>query len=269
MSHKMSLSQIFEGTKYPKLVLAVGVIFLLVLELAIFLAASSQSGPRSRIVITDDNGRELYESSGTALTAYEKMVFESNFGPLRDYKAHVESERVPFPYRSWILLAIGIPLGLMFMMFFMVRVWLILLNGDQGERPADPVAAHGGSGFDWLLRASHHISVLHVGFVILLAVLSLWLIPSFLGDVVRTCLAAVREYQLFFAGFSIFACAFLSWIVYLRYRLSKKMLDNRMEIEKFRIETQLLGANSEVRRIEHAAEETDKHPIYLSKTGGS
>jgi hypothetical protein len=269
MAHNLQLSEIFEGTKYPKLVLAISVLLLLVLELTVYIAASSQSGLRSRIVIADVNGTKVYESTGTALTAYEKMVFESNFGSLRNYSTHVESETVPFPYRSWILLSIGIPLGLILLLYFLVRVWLILLNGDHGEKPADISSTQGKAGFQSFLSASRHISILHVGFVIVLAVLSLWLIPSFLGEVVGSCFAAVREYQIFFLGFSVFAGAFLTWIVYLRYKLSKRMLDNQMEIEKYRIQTNLLGQNPDLNRLEHIAGEADKHPVQLLETRDS
>ncbi len=61
------------------------------------------------------------------------MVFENNFGPLRDYTTQIESEVSPFNYRAWILLAVGMPLGLILMLFFMAQVWLILLNGNPKE----------------------------------------------------------------------------------------------------------------------------------------
>jgi len=176
---------------------------------------------------------------------------------------------VPFPYRSWILLAIGIPMGLILLLFFLVRVWLILLNGDHGDRPGDAESSQGKAGIESFLSASRHISVLHVGFVIVLAVLSLWLIPSFLGDILGACVAAVREYHLFFLGFSVFAGAFLIWIVYLRYKLSKRMLDNQMEIEKYRIQTNLLAQNPAPQQLEHMGEDADKHPVELLETRDS
>ena len=44
MAHNLRLFELFEGRKSPKIVLAVSVILLLVLELAIYIAVSSQSG---------------------------------------------------------------------------------------------------------------------------------------------------------------------------------------------------------------------------------
>jgi len=122
MAKSLSLSELFEDGKYPKLILAVGAILLLLLQLGIFLAVYNQSGLKSRVSILDSSGAKIYESPGPALSSYEKMVFENNFGSLRDYTTRLESDVAPFNYRAWILLAVGMPLGLILMLFFMAQV---------------------------------------------------------------------------------------------------------------------------------------------------
>ncbi len=242
MAQSLRLSELFESRKYTRIVLAAGVITLLVLELAIYFAVSSQSGFKSRVVILDSSGSKLYESAGTALTSYEKMVFENNFGPLRNYNTHVETESMPFPYRTWILLAIGVPMGLILLLFFLVQVWMILLNGNRSEElPSAQASAK--SRTDTFMRISQDISVLHVGFLIVLVMLIFWLIPSLLGDVAKSCFDAVRAYPFFFLGLTVFSGGLLVWVIYLRYRLSKQMLTNQFEIEKYRIQTELLAHN--------------------------
>jgi hypothetical protein len=241
----IKLLELFEARKSAKIVLAVSVILLLVLEIAVYVAVSSQSGLKSRIVIEDPGGTKVYESSGAALSAYEKMMFENNFGPLRNYSTHVETEMVPFPLRTWVLLAIGLPMGLILLLAFLVQVWMHLLNGGHKEEgPAEGAAQRGKSTrFDSFLSASRNITVLHVGFVIVSIMLILWLVPSFLGDMAQSFMAAVRDYQWFFLGLAVFTGALLTWIIYLRYRLSKQMLLNQLEIEKYRIKEQLLLSN--------------------------
>ena len=54
---------------------------------------------------------------------------------------------------------------------------------------------------------------------------------------------AVKEYPWFFMGVSGFVGGLLVWVIYLRYRLSKLMLTNQVEIEKYRIEKQILDQN--------------------------
>ncbi|MCE5335801.1 MAG: hypothetical protein LLG06_14560 [Desulfobacteraceae bacterium] len=242
MAQSLCLSELFEGSKYPRMILTVSAVLLLLLEAGIFFAAASQSGLKSRLVIADSNGTKLYESSGTALSSYEKMVFESNFGPIRNYATRVETELVPFPYRTWILLAIGIPLGLILLMFFLVRVWMILLNGrdkDSLQTGSEPEKTRMGS----FLSASRNVSILHVGFAIVALMLVLWLIPSFLGDVFKAGFDTLKEYPWFFVGLAVFAGGLLCWVIYLRYRLSRQMLCNQLEIEKYRIQRELLAHN--------------------------
>lgn len=242
MAHNLRLSELFDGGKSLKTVLAASVILVLVLELAIYVAVLNQSGLKSRVVVSDQSGTKLYESSGTALTAYEKMVFENNFGPIRNYRTHIESELVPFPLKTWILLAIGLPMGLVLLLSFVIQVWLLLLNGGPEEGfGKDAAGGPGKSRFENFLSASRHFSVLHVGFLIVLTMLILWLVPSFLGDVANSCFTAVKEYQWFFLGLVIFLGGLLTWIIYLRYRLSRLMLENQLEIEKYRIKKQLLA----------------------------
>lgn len=74
--------------------------------------------------------------------------------------------------------------------------------------------------------------------------LILWLIPSILGDMAQSLFNAVKEYPWFFMGVSGFVGGLLVWVIYLRYRLSKLMLTNQVEIEKYRIEKQILDQNS-------------------------
>ena len=262
MAQSLSLSGFFEDAKYPKLVLAVGAILLLLLELGIFAALYNQAGLKSRVSIVDSIGRKVYESPGGALSAYEKMVFENNFGPLRDYTTQIESETVPFNFRAWILLAVGIPLGLILMLFFMAQVWLILLNGSPDEGPPEQIET-GKTHFTTFLSVSRNFSALGVGFMIVVSMLILWLIPSILGDMGKSLFSVVKEYPWFFMGVSGFVGGLLVWVIYLRYRLSKQMLANQIEIEKYRIEKQMLGQNTVPRLLAARSDADETRPRLL------
>ncbi len=58
MAKSLSLSGLFEDSKYPRLILAVGAILLLLLQLGIFVAVYNQSGLKSRVCMLDSNGSE-------------------------------------------------------------------------------------------------------------------------------------------------------------------------------------------------------------------
>ncbi len=243
MAKNSSLSEFFEDGKYTRRILAVGAIFLLALELGILIAVYNQSGLKTRVCITDSKGRLLYESPGPTITSYEKMVFENNFGPLKNYTVQLQSKYQPFHFRAWLLLAVGLPLGLMLLLFFMAQVWIHVLKGDPKEE-APPEVELNKSGFSSFLSISKNFSVLGVGFVIVLALFILWLIPSILGDMASSIFGAIKEYPLFFIGVSLFAGGLLVWVIYLRYKLSKQMLENQVHIEKYRIDRLMIEQNS-------------------------
>jgi hypothetical protein len=242
MAEREHLLGIFEGKRHQKLVLTVSVVVFLFLELLIYLAAASQSGQKSRVVITDGKGAKVYETPGAVLTSYEKLVFENNFGPLANYQVRVDTESLPFPFRAWLSSAVGIPVGLILLVAFIVRAYLSLLYGDRSDKDKPPDATatvvknNLGSVFDFL----RNISIFHIGFLTLLAVLILWMVPNLVQDFTHLSLNAVREFRWFFLGAAVFLAGLVVWIIYLRYRLSKQMLENQLDLEKFRVERQLL-----------------------------
>ncbi|GLI33788.1 hypothetical protein [Desulforhabdus amnigena] len=246
MSQKLRLQDLFEGTRYQKIVLTISVLAFLVLELLIYMASASQAGQKSRVIITDTAGKKVYETAGTALTSYEKLVFENNFGSLANYQVNLETEALPFPFRAWVSAAVGIPVGLILLVSFLVRVYLSLLYGEEKEKP-DPSSEGAGdlkkNRFGSVLhsfQSFHGISIFHLGFLVVLGVLLLWMVPNFLGDFAKVTITAIREYKWFFLGSSIFLALIITWIIYLRYKLSKQMLENQLHLEKYRVEQQLL-----------------------------
>ena len=241
MAEREHLLGIFEGKRHQKLVLTVSVVVFLFLELLIYLAAASQSGQKSRVVITDGSGAKVYETPGAVLTSYEKLVFENNFGPLANYQVRVDTESLPFPFRAWLSSAVGIPVGLILLVAFIVRAYLSLLYGDQRDKDKSPEAAEAATNsMGSLFHFFRNISIFHIGFLTLLAVLILWMVPNLVQDFAHLSLNAVREFHWFFLGMAVFLAGLVVWIIYLRYRLSKQMLDNQLDLEKFRVERQLL-----------------------------
>ncbi|MGA7827051.1 MAG: hypothetical protein WCA04_05300, partial [Geobacteraceae bacterium] len=77
-------------------------------------------------------------------------------------------------------------------------------------------------------------------FFLVIAVLLLWMVPNFLGDFFKISVVTIREFKWFFLGASMFIAFLVTWVIFLRYKLSKKMLENQLDIEKFRVEKQML-----------------------------
>lgn len=242
MSTKSRLLDVFEGNRRQRLILAVGVFLFLAIEIIIYASAATHAGDKSRLVITDATGAKVYETTGTVLTSYERMNFENNFGPLRNYSMNLQTESTPFPFRAWVSAAIGIPVGLVLLVSFLVRAYMSLLYGDDRKQETaagettDAGIKNRVSAFSGFLRG---LSVFNVGIIVFLAVLVLWMIPNFIGDATHFVMTAIREYPLFFIGAAVFLAALVVWLIYLRYSLSKMMLENQFKLEKIRIEAQL------------------------------
>jgi len=241
MSHKLRLLDLFEGKRYQKIILTISVIAFLLLELLIYLAAASQSGQKSRVLVMDRNGAVKYETPGTTLTSYEKLNFENTFGPLENFQLQIQTESQPFPFRAWVSAAVGIPVGLVLLVSFVVKVYLNLLYGDEKtKREHEASESAKASRFGSLFNAFNGFSIFHLGFFLVVGVLLLWMVPNFLGDFAKISIITIREFKWYFLGASVFIALLVTWVIFLRYRLSKKMLENQLDLEKFRVEKQML-----------------------------
>ena len=253
MSQRLRLLDIFEGHRHQKLALTISVLLFLILELIIYMAFAGQAGQKSRVVITDGNGTKIYETAGNTLTSYEKLVFENNHGPLANYQMHLETEQIPFPFRAWVSSAVGVPVGLILLMAFLVRAYLSLMYGEEKESGEEDVPENEPrkNRFGTMFHSVHSFSIFHVGFLLIVGVLLLWMVPNILGDFVRISMEAIREYKWFFLGVSVFLAGLIVWIIYLRYKLSKQMLTNQLDLERFRVEQQLLVQREPPKLLTH------------------
>lgn len=243
MPKKLHLQDIFEGNRLQKIVLIVSVLLFLVIELLIYMASASQAGLKSRIIVSDAQGNKVYQTTGSTLTSYEKLIFEKNFGPLTDYQLEIVTETHPFPFRAWFTAAVGIPVGLILLVSFLIKVYLTLLYSDEDDaKPLGGSASALKEGrFASLFQSFGQISIFHIGFAVLAAVLLLWMVPNLVEDVFKISAETIRDYKWFFVGLAVFVAFIITWVIYLRYRLSKQMLENQFNIERYRLEQQLLA----------------------------
>ena len=50
----------------------------------------------------------------------------------------------------------------------------------------------------------------------------------------------ISKYKWFFLGVFVFLASLFVWIIYLKYKISERMMDRQLDLEKFRVEKQLL-----------------------------
>ena len=240
MAPRARLLDLFEGTRNQKIILTISVLIVLVLEVLIYLAAASQSGQKSKVFVLDENGGMVYETPGTTLTSYEKLSFENTFGPLKNYRIQLHTENLPFPFRAWSSAAVGIPMGLILLVTFLVRCYLSLVYGEENDHDKQTGLGTNNGRFGSMLNLFRGISIFHIGFLVVIAVLLYWIVPNFLGDIARVGMTAFREFKWFFVAAAAFLAAVILWVIYLRYRISQQMLRNQADLEKYRLKIELL-----------------------------
>jgi|GEM_PF-1920599 len=242
MSQRIQLTDILERDDYHK-ILVISVIMLLFLELAIYLGAAGQTGSESWVMVYDKQGNKIYETQGDIMTGYEKLVFEETFGPLNDYRVAVETKQDSFPFRGWLATAIGTPVGLVLLLAFLVRAYLALIAGEENaeEVPDSEASSSKGAKFPGsFLDIFRRLSIFHLGFLAVIVVLLLWLVPNLVVDFSKAAMGIIFKYRWFFLGVSMFMGFLTVWMVYLRYKLSQKMLDNELSLQKFEFDRQLV-----------------------------
>jgi hypothetical protein len=239
------------GAYQHKEVLKAGCVYFFVIEFIILLGAFAHENGRSRIFISDTNGRVVYEAGGPVLSDYEKKEFEDTFGPLSGYSINVKNVDTSFPLRGWLVAAVGIPLILALLLSLLVKIYFTLLYGEETATGEDDTFHAGetpvvGS----FMGQIHRSSIFFIGFSILVSVMALWLVPNFLSSLAKSGIAVFLEFKWFFVGILIFLAGLLSWIVYLRYKLSGKMLDNQLELQKLQLEKGILQQIAEREKLE-------------------
>lgn len=239
---------------------------LFLLELEILVIAAARSGPTPSLIITDTQGRIVYEAVGRDLDTFDPAMFEKIFGPLEGYHVQRVSRNIPFPFRAWFVASVGIPLGGMLLFAFIVRAFVAVFQGDKRRYPDDTVippeqkAGSPENRLDRILDKIGRLNIFAMGFLIFLIVISYWILPNTMVYLGRTGIDTVRRYRWFFlaGGGAVFGV--FIWIVYLRYLLAKKHMESQTKLEKYRLEFQFGGGSNMHFRLPPPAEGASSPP---------
>ena len=255
MAQKLRLSDIFEDKKSHKTILQIGIAMFLSMELIIYLVANAQSGTQQWVEVFNSKGEMVYETQGNVLTTYEKLVFQNTYGPLRNFNVRVKTRTTPFPFRAWLAIAVGGPIGFMLLLTYLVRTYLSFVSGEEEETAHESASLDKSSDRFGRLFQWRRLSLFHLGFFIVVCVLALWLVPNYVADIARGVVSLIVQYKWFFLGVFAFFASLIVWIIYLKYKISQKMMDRQMDFEKFKVEKQLLLAQETRLALPGAASE--------------
>jgi hypothetical protein len=239
MTPRVSLLDVFHGKKSMLVALAISVTAFLAIELIIFIVFAASSGEHSRIQVRDRTGKTIYDVAGSTLSHINFSYFERKYGDLANYDVEVRTISRPFPVRAWVSASVGVPIVLILRIAYLVKVYLTLLQGEERPNPENLPAIHEKMhpfiSWSLLLNSS---SIFWLGTAVAGLALVFWMVPNFLGEVAAATAAAIIQSGWLLPGGAVFLACIVLWVVYLRYRLSRRMMDYHYRLEAQRLERQ-------------------------------
>lgn len=223
--------------------------FLFALELEIFFSASLKSGDHSKIQVLNSNNQVIYESSEKKLYQFDKYYFESNFGPLENYQIRRVKDIRPFPFRGWLISAVGIPIGFMMILGFLIKAWAVFFKGEKPvyEESSQPAESSRGKGkIHNLIHTVSNLNIFVLGFFIISALFLYWVLPDMIVFVSRMGLETLIRFKWFFISALLVLTGIFIWFIYLKFLLAKKAIESRAEIEKIKLQIIHDTGNAEI-----------------------
>lgn len=254
--------------KDHKILMIIIIVSFFLIEIEIFAVAVMKSGRQSWMNVIDDSGEIIYQVKGSTLTNFNKYYFENTFGSIDDYQVKLVSKDVPFPFRGWFAAAIGIPVGLVLLLAFILKAAMVLFYGkraaggldlnesEQQEPAGERISGSDGDvkphmkfgtaeGLGSIIDQISRLNIFIIGFFIISGVLLYLVIPDMLTFLAKAGIETLLNFKWFFialfaGGFMLFA-----WFMYMKYQLAKKSMDAQTEIRKYEIKMEYAKFNAQ------------------------
>ncbi len=268
-----SWSDIIKENKTLFLVIIIG--FFLI-EVEIFAVALMKSGRQSWMNVMDDSGEIIYEVKGSTLTNFNKYYFENTFGPLDKYQVKLATKEVPFPFRAWLSATIGIPVGLVLLLAFVLKAAMAMLYGknfpaEEDDGPAETSSKKGSHlkiGAENILHQISRLNIFIIGFLILSGVLLYWIVPNLLSFLAKTSIETILNFKWFFIALVSALFLLFAWFMYMKYQLARKSMEAQTEIKKFELQLEYGRKKEGLPGLEHHSDGTPLMVEY-SESGKS
>ncbi len=214
-------------------------VVMLLLEIEIFAVAVSKSGRKSSLQILNTQGNVIFETDGDHLSHFDKYYFEKTFGPLDRYETRLVTRDHPFPFRAWFVAAVGIPVGVVLLLAFVIKAVVALFQGEEksGGEPAAPVdESVYETRLEKIMARIARFNIFTIGFLIFAAIFLYWVVPNVVTYLGKVGIETLTRYKWVFAAVAGVLCALVAWIIYLRYLLARKSIESQTELKKLRLQ---------------------------------
>ena len=154
----------------------------------------------------------------------------------------------PFPFRAWFAAAVGLPIGAVLLFGFFIKAYEALFF--KSEPYADT-----GSGtqatdrLDRLITRVSRLNIFAIGGFVLLFALGLFAVPHLLSEFGRHGVAVISKYRWVAIGLAGVFLGLVIWIIFLRYLLARKSIEAQADVEKYRLQLELLGKHDHIPQL--------------------
>lgn len=232
MSSGVHLKDIFNSKSSMLLTLCFSVAILLGIEMLIFIAFSSAAGHKTKIVIKDKSGHVVARADTSMM---DKDYLESKLGYLSNYNVEVSALDNPFLVRGWAAASVGVPIVLILLVSYLVKVYMNLLDGEESDLEKCQ-ALNGQRHYFARFALMSSNSIFYLGVLVALASLLFWMAPNFVEKLAAAmAVTDVKAKPIVVPPVAMLVCIMV-WIIYLRYRLSARMMDHQFGLQKYQLE---------------------------------
>jgi hypothetical protein len=156
----------------------------------------------------------------------------------------------PFPFRAWFAGAVGLPIAAVLLFGFFIKAYetLFFKNDVHANTPPPPQ----DSSTDLLDRMVTRVSRLNIfviGAFVLLFALGLFAVPNLLSEFGRYAVPVISKYRWVVLAIIAVFLGLIIWIIFLRYLLARKAIEAQADMEKYRLQLELLGNQDEVAQL--------------------
>lgn len=260
MDHK-NIATLVRENKTVFIIIAV-VLFLI--ELEIFAVAAMKSGRKQWLQILDKNGNVIHMTDGKNLSDFNKYYFEKTFGrSLDEFDKRLEIKDEPFPFRAWLTAAVGIPIGVILLFAFTVKAYIALFYGEESRKKAgDPDSGKPdyNNEFEKLITTLSSFNIFTIGFLILLSVFMYWVLPNMVSYIAKVGVDTLIRFKWVVVSGALVLIGLFAWIVYLRYLLAKRNIDNQAELQKIRLQLEYSRGTEPLPQLEYHQPQAGETP---------
>ncbi len=240
-------------------------VVLFLIELEIFAVAAMKSGRKQWLQILDKNGNVIHVTDGKNLSDFNKYYFEKTFGrSLDEFDKRLEIKDEPFPFRAWITAAVGIPIGVILLFAFTVKAYTSLFYGDEtrnkaGGREGETIQYN--TEFEKMISTLSSFNIFTIGFLILLSVFMYWVIPNMVSYIAKVSVDTLIRFKWVVISSAAVLIGLFAWIVYLRYLLAKRNIDNQTELQKMRLQLEYTRGAAPQPQLEYHQPAAGESPL--------